>query len=104
MTQAASQGAPVKITPDEVRRIATLARLELDEQRVEVFACQFDSILRYMDKLNELDTTLVEPMFTPVEHTSVLREDVENQTYTREDILRNAPEDDGQYFIVPKIL
>jgi aspartyl-tRNA(Asn)/glutamyl-tRNA(Gln) amidotransferase subunit C len=94
----------VKITPDEVRRVAALARLELDERRVEVFAGQFDSILRYMDKLNELDTSSVEPMFTPVEHTTVLREDEEFQAYTREEILQNAPEDDGRYFIVPKII
>jgi aspartyl-tRNA(Asn)/glutamyl-tRNA(Gln) amidotransferase subunit C len=94
----------VKISPDEVRRIAALARLELDEERVEVFAGQFDSILRYMDKLDELDTTSIEPMYTPLGHASVLRDDEEIKTYSRAEILRNAPEEDGRYFIVPKIL
>ncbi|MFP4070948.1 MAG: Asp-tRNA(Asn)/Glu-tRNA(Gln) amidotransferase subunit GatC [Desulfovibrionales bacterium] len=94
----------MKITPEEVRKIATLARLELDEDKVNLFAGQFDEILQYMDKLAELDTTEVEPMYTPVEHTSVLREDIVRKDYTREEILGNAPEEDGRYFIVPKIL
>jgi aspartyl-tRNA(Asn)/glutamyl-tRNA(Gln) amidotransferase subunit C len=94
----------VKIPPQEVKRIAALARLEVDEERAVLFAGQFEGILSYMDKLNELDTSAVEPMYTPVEHTSVLREDEERRYCTREEILSNAPEDDGRYFIVPKII
>ena len=63
-----------------------------------------DDILGYMDKLNELDTTSVEPMYTPVEHVSVLRADVVRSELSREEILRNAPENNGEYFVVPRIV
>jgi aspartyl-tRNA(Asn)/glutamyl-tRNA(Gln) amidotransferase subunit C len=63
-----------------------------------------DDILGYMDKLNELDTAEVEPMYTPVDQPGALRVDEVAKEYPRSEILRNAPETDGQYFIVPRIV
>ena len=57
-----------------------------------------------MDKLSELDTTSVEPMYTPVDQVSVMRDDVVKKDYARADILKNAPETDGAFFIVPRIV
>ncbi len=57
-----------------------------------------------MDKLAELDTTGVEPLYTPVDQVSVMRDDVVEKDYAREDILKNAPETDGAFFIVPRIV
>ena len=57
-----------------------------------------------MDKLSELDTKSVDPMYTPVDHVSVMRDDVARKDYAREDILKNAPETDGAFFIVPRIV
>ena len=94
----------MRITTDDVTKIATLARLEIDEERATLFAEQMDNILSYMDKLNELDTSAVEPMYSPVDHATVLREDETVSPYSREAILHNAPEEDGDYFIVPKIV
>ena len=94
----------MRITPQEVARIATLARMDMDDELSSRLAGQMDDILGYMDKLGELDTADVEPMYTPVEHTSVLRDDVARSDYSREEILANAPEEDGQYFIVPRIV
>lgn len=94
----------MKIGPDEVARVARLARLELSEDKLEVFAPQLDDILRHMDKLAEVDTGGVEPMYSPVEHVSVLRADEPRSECGREDVLSNAPESDGQFFIVPKIV
>jgi len=92
------------ITLDEVNKIASLARLDIPEDQAALFAGQMDTILAYMDTLNELDTSSVEPMYSPVDHVSVLREDEVIQTTSREAILGNAPEEDGRYFVVPKIV
>ncbi len=94
----------MKITREQVARIADLARLELKEEKIEKFALQFSQIIGYMDKMNSLDTTGVEPLYSPSDNTSVMREDVAGNNFRREDLLSNAPVQDGQYFIVPKIL
>ncbi|WP_031483682.1 Asp-tRNA(Asn)/Glu-tRNA(Gln) amidotransferase subunit GatC [Maridesulfovibrio frigidus] len=94
----------VKLSTDEVAKVASLARLDLSEEKKELFAGQLNNILSYMDKLNEIDTKDVEPMFSPVEHTTVLRKDVVTKEHTRDEILANAPDSDGQYFVVPRIV
>jgi aspartyl-tRNA(Asn)/glutamyl-tRNA(Gln) amidotransferase subunit C len=92
------------IGKEEVRGVAELARLELEETKLDQFARQMDSILEYVHKLEEVDTSAMEPMYTPVDNVTVLREDWEKKEYTRDQILENAPEDDGRFFIVPKII
>ncbi|MDK2956776.1 MAG: aspartyl-tRNA(Asn)/glutamyl-tRNA(Gln) amidotransferase subunit [Desulfovibrionales bacterium] len=94
----------MKITKDETAKVAKLARLELSEEKLELFTAQLGDILAYMDKLGELDTSQTEPLYTPVSHTTVVREDEPARTVAREQILSGAPEDDGQFFIVPKIV
>ncbi len=94
----------MKITPEEVAKVARLARLDLPQNKLTLFAGQLGDILTYMDKLSEIDTSDVEPMFSPVKHVTVTRPDVVNKEYEREDILSNAPEQDGEYFIVPRIV
>ncbi len=92
------------ITKDEVTAIASLARLHIPEDQTERMARQMDTILSHMDTLNELDTSAVEPMYSPVEQVSVLRDDKAVASSSREAILSNAPDEDGQYFVVPKIV
>jgi|APHig6443718053_1056840.scaffolds.fasta_scaffold741570_1 aspartyl-tRNA(Asn)/glutamyl-tRNA(Gln) amidotransferase subunit C len=94
----------MKISSEEVAKVARLARLELSQDKIDQYASQLGDILGYMDKLAELDTASVEPMYTPVDQVSVMREDVVAKDYTREDILKNAPETDGAFFIVPRIV
>ncbi|WP_243547123.1 Asp-tRNA(Asn)/Glu-tRNA(Gln) amidotransferase subunit GatC [Pseudodesulfovibrio tunisiensis] len=94
----------MKISPEEVDKVARLARLDLPREKVELFAGQLGDILDYMDKLGELDTSDVDPMYSPVEHTTVLRKDEVKKEYSREDVLSNAPEQDGQFFVVPRIV
>jgi len=94
----------MSISPEEVAKVARLARLDLSQETIGQYAAQLDGILDYMDKLSELDTASVEPMYTPVDQVSVMRDDVTRKDYTREDILKNAPETDGAFFIVPRIV
>jgi aspartyl-tRNA(Asn)/glutamyl-tRNA(Gln) amidotransferase subunit C len=90
--------------PDEVAKVAKLARLRLDEDKLERFAGQMDGILAYMETLGAVDTTGVEPLYSPVAHETTLRPDVAAKTFPRDRILANAPATDGQFFIVPKIV
>ena len=92
------------LTPEAVKKVASLTHLELNEEEITLFSSQLSAILDYMDQLNELDTTGVEPLFSPVTHTTVLREDTVCQQFSRDNLLRNAPKSDSRYFIVPKIL
>jgi len=94
----------MKISSKEVAKVARLARLDLGQDKLDQYAAQLGDILGYMDKLAELDTASVEPMYTPVDQVSVMREDVVKKDYAREDILKNAPETDGAFFIVPRIV
>jgi aspartyl-tRNA(Asn)/glutamyl-tRNA(Gln) amidotransferase subunit C len=94
----------VKISPEKALHIAALSRLEISPEQAAVLAAQMDDILGYMDKLNELDTTSVEPMYTPVDQGETLRPDEVKKRFPRAQILQNAPETDGQYFIVPRIV
>jgi len=94
----------MSISPEEVAKVARLARLDLSQETIGQYAAQLDGILEYMDKLSELDTTSVEPLYTPVDQVSVMRDDVVKKDYARADILKNAPETDGAFFIVPRIV
>ena len=94
----------MKITPEQVAKVARLSRLDLPQDKLELFAGQLGDILDYMDKLGELDTEAVEPMYSPVQHTTVLRKDEVKKEHARDEVLSNAPKQDGKFFIVPRIV
>ncbi len=93
-----------KIDKAEVRKVAKLARLELSEAEVEEFASQLSAILDYVEKMNELDTTSVEPLAHCLPISNVFREDTARESLGTERTLANAPQRDGEFFKVPKIL
>jgi aspartyl-tRNA(Asn)/glutamyl-tRNA(Gln) amidotransferase subunit C len=93
-----------QITIDDTRHVAKLARLALDEPRLQKFTGQLENILEYVDKIRQLDTRGVEPMAHALPLHNVLREDVVEPSLTNEQVLQNAPETDGPYFKVPKII
>lgn len=94
----------MKLSKDAALKIARLARLNPDDAKIERFSNQVSDILDYMDALAKLDTTGVEPLYSPSEHATVFRPDEPRKIRTREEILQNAPEADGRFFIVPKIV
>jgi aspartyl-tRNA(Asn)/glutamyl-tRNA(Gln) amidotransferase subunit C len=93
-----------KITEQQVRKVAKLARLELTEQEVKLFTTQLEAILEYFEKMNELDTQQVEPLAHSLPIANCFREDVIKPSIGEEKALANAPERDGNFFKVPKIL
>jgi len=94
----------MKISREEVRHVALLARLVLSPQEEEAFTEQLDEILTYIDKLKELNTDAVEPTAHAVEVPTPFREDCVRNQADVEALLRNAPERDGSFFKVPKII
>ncbi len=93
-----------KIDEAQVRKVAKLSRLELSEAEVAEFTGQLSAILDYVEKMNELDTSDVEPLAHCLPITNVLREDCLKQSLGTEKTLANAPQKDGEFFKVPKIL
>ncbi len=93
-----------KISKTDVDYVAGLAQLDLDEATRERLVREMGDVLAYMEKLNELDTNGVEPMMHALEMTNVFREDVVGESLPREQALNTAPLDDGEFFLVPKIL
>ena len=92
------------VTKKEVEKIAQLAKLKLSEKEKEKFTGQLNIILEYMEKLNELDTTEVEPLSHPLELSNVFREDKVKPSLPVEKALQNAPARSGNYFKVPKVI
>jgi aspartyl-tRNA(Asn)/glutamyl-tRNA(Gln) amidotransferase subunit C len=93
-----------KITPDDVRHVARLARLSLSEAEVARFVPQLESILDYVAMMDKLDVSNVEPMAHTLPLSNVLREDVVTPSLPVEKVLQNAPETDGPFFKVPKVI
>ena len=97
----------MKITEQEVRRVAELANLALTPEEIARMVLDMSGILEHMDKLNELDTTNVEPMAQVLYGSgdeATLREDVEVAPLSNADALANAPLAGQGYFKVPKVI
>ena len=92
------------VTIKDVEHIAKLAKLEFTEAEKEKFTHQMNQILEYMEQLNTLDTSNVEPLSHVIELSNVFRADEVKPGVSTEDALKNAPEKDEHYFKVPKVL
>lgn len=92
------------ITTKDVEHVAHLARLELGEADREKFTRQLNDILQAVDKLRALDTTDVEPTAFAVPLKNVFRPDAVRPSWPREKILQNAPDPQGGFFRVPRIM
>ena len=93
-----------EITKEQVRHVALLARLSLSEEEIEHFTADLQSILRHVDKLNELNTEGIEPTSHALKLANVFREDVVKESLSNEMTLANAPDSEDGYFKVPAIL
>ena len=93
-----------KITADDVRKVAHLARLDLPEDKITTYTGQLERILDYVDQLQGVDTDGVPPTTRAVEVVNVTREDTVVTTEVREELLNQAPLREGDFFRVPKIL
>src|SRR6476661_10058823 len=92
------------IDREEVRKVANLARLELTPEEEEQFTSQLNGILDYFEQLSELDTSNVEPTTRAIDVSNVMRADDLQPFANGESILQGAPDRDGEFFKVPKIM
>jgi aspartyl-tRNA(Asn)/glutamyl-tRNA(Gln) amidotransferase subunit C len=92
------------ITPDDVRHVAKLARLDVPEARIERLTVQLESILEYVAQIQTVDMAGVEPIAHAVPMHNVFREDIVEPSLPIEQVLQNAPETDGPFFKVPKVI
>jgi aspartyl-tRNA(Asn)/glutamyl-tRNA(Gln) amidotransferase subunit C len=105
---AKSPRKSVKISREDVMRVAELAYLDLSEAELEMYRAQIDEILEYIEKLNELDTANVAPMAQVLSDDqtadATLREDLIVPSAVAEDVLKHAPDPEPPYFRVPKVI
>lgn len=91
------------ITIKDVEHVAKLARLELSEDEKVKFSKQLGDIIKYVEQMNSIDTTGVEPMSHAIPIVNVMREDVVVQEQTKDELMANAPSKEDGFFRVPKI-
>ena len=94
----------MKISKDQVEYVANLANLELNDEEKEIFTRQLDSILSYMDKLNQLDTVHVDPTSHVLPIKNIFRQDKVKPSLPIEEALANAPDRKNGFFRVPRVI
>lgn len=88
----------------DIEKVAKLARLELSEEEKEIFGSQLEQVLTYMEQLNRLDTTGVEPTSHAIAIQNVFREDKAKSSFLKDEVLGIAPDEEGGHFKVPRII
>ena len=98
-------GFEMAFSKQQLRKFADLIRIEISDEKLEQM--NIDSVVEWLDKLRKIDTTGIEPMLNPSEHTLPKRDDIVNDGGIRNDILSNVPDNSGVsrgYFAVPKVM
>lgn len=94
----------MKISHEEIQKIALLSRLSIKEDQMDAVGTQLNDILSYMDLISHVDVDGVQPTAHAVSMQNVMRDDVVRQSFTNEQALANAPEPENGYFKVPKVI
>ena len=94
----------MSIDKNQVKKVAKLSRISLDEKKLESLSKDLDSILNFVEELKKLDTKKTEPLTSIVNKTLEPRKDIINDGKIKEQILKNSPDKNEEFFIVPKVL
>ena len=94
----------MQVNEELVDRIATLAKLEFSGREKQEIIADLNRIISFVEKLNELDMTGVEPLVYMTDEVNVLRPDLAKKNISKEDALKNSPEHDSDFFRVPKVI
>ena len=94
----------MSIDKDTVKHISKLARISLNEKKIDNLSKDLSSIMKFIEKLNKLNTDKVEPLTSIAETTLKLRTDEVKSKNIRDQILKNSPNDNKDFFVVPKVV
>ena len=94
----------MSVDKDTVRRIARLARLKIEEERVEPMVAELNGILNWVEQLKEVDVEGIEPMTSAVDHRLKMRDDVVTEPNNADALMINAPGGEDHFFVVPKVV
>ena len=94
----------MSIDKNQVKKVAKLSRISLDNKNLESLSHDLASILKFVEQLNELDTNNVKPLNSIVDKSLESRKDKVNDGKIKEEILKNSPDKNEDFFIVPKVV
>ena len=94
----------MKIDKESLKKIAHLARLQIKPEEETTLLSSMDSVLSWMEQLNEIDTEGVEPLTHILDEAKIWRQDISNNTLSREEALSNAPSKNDTYIMVPTVI
>ena len=94
----------MSIDKNQVKKVAKLSRISLDDSKLESLSKDLDSILNFVEQLNKLDTKKTEPLTSIVDKTLEPRNDKVNDGKIKNQILKNSPDKNEEFFIVPKVV
>jgi len=94
----------MSIDKNQVKKVAKLSRISLDDNKLESLSKDLASILNFVEQLNELDTKKIEPLSSIVDKTLEPRSDKINDGKIKDEILKNSPDKNEDFFIVPKVV
>ena len=94
----------MSIDKNQVKKVAKLSRISLDDSKLESLSKDLDSILNFVEQLNKLDTKKTEPLTSIVDKTLEPRNDKINDGKIKDQILKNSPDKNEEFFIVPKVV
>ena len=92
------------IDKNQVKKVAKLSRISLDDKKIDSLSKDLDSILTFVEKLNELDTKEIKTLKSIADKTLEARNDIIDDGKIKNDILKNSPENNEDFFIVPKVI
>ena len=94
----------MSIDKDKIKHVSKLARISVDEKKIDSLTKDLSSIFKFIEQLNELNTDKVEPLTSVAETTLKFRSDEVKSENIREQIIKNSPEDNEDFFVVPKVV
>ena len=94
----------MSVDKDTVRRIAKLARIAMDDRQATEMEAELNALLAWVEQLSEVDCENVAPMTSVVEQRLPMREDVVTDGGYADDLMKNAPQSEGHFFVVPKVV
>jgi aspartyl-tRNA(Asn)/glutamyl-tRNA(Gln) amidotransferase subunit C len=94
----------MSIDKDKIKNVSKLARISVDEKKIDSLSKDLSSIFKFIEKLNELNTDNVEPLSSILNEPLRLRKDEINDGKIREKILKNSPQQNEEFFVVPKVI